>query len=541
VHGRIETLLEPLAAGGRPLHEWGDPILGVVREVFGGRAWSLDDPADRAVVNACDQIRNAVADLTAAHHELIPRLSGSDALRLLLRALASAALPPQAEGPAIELLGWLELPLDDAPALVVTGMNEGIVPGSRNADLFLPNDLRRQLEIEDNDRRYARDAYALSVLAASRRDLRLIAGRRSPDNDPLIPSRLLFACEPEETARRARAWFSGGSAISAAPLLPAGLKPGKLMSNFYPPSPTSVSVPSSMKVTEFADYLKCPYRYFLRHRVKLATASDHDEELSPAAFGSLIHEALQAFAEGPARHSTNAGDIEAFLSGSLDRLAARSYGKHPLPAVAIQVEQLRMRLNAFARWQAEWARAGWEIVHAEEQIDGKHAWLMVDGKPMYLRGRIDRIDRLRGSGDVVILDYKTGESVKTPEKSHQSGADWTDLQLPLYRHLAPGIPRLHKAAGISPAARAIDWERIEPPLGYIVIPKNEKQVAAKIAEWTLDDLLAADQTAADVVRQVRLGKYWPPADPPPSGFDELASICQDGILTSRPVADEEDE
>ena len=109
---------------------------------------------------------------------------------------------------AIELLGWLELPWDDAPALVVTTFNEGCVPASINSDLFLPNALRVRLGLQDNARRYARDAYALSVLLATRERLDLIVARRNSEGDPLPPSRLLFATDAETLASRALAWFS---------------------------------------------------------------------------------------------------------------------------------------------------------------------------------------------------------------------------------------------------------------------------------------------------------------------------------------------
>ena len=102
----------------------------------------------------------------------MPSVAGIDAVRLVLRQIEGGNIPPLLDPGAMELLGWLELPLDDAPAVIVTGFNEGCVPASLNADVFLPNQLRRALGIEDNDRRYARDAYALSVLAASRKAAR---------------------------------------------------------------------------------------------------------------------------------------------------------------------------------------------------------------------------------------------------------------------------------------------------------------------------------------------------------------------------------
>ena len=59
-----------------------------------------------------------------------------------------ADVPPDVADDAVELLGWLELPLDDTPAAIITSFNEGFVPTSLNSDLFLPNELRRRLGLE---------------------------------------------------------------------------------------------------------------------------------------------------------------------------------------------------------------------------------------------------------------------------------------------------------------------------------------------------------------------------------------------------------
>ena len=44
-------------------------------------------------------------------------------------------------------------------------------------------------------------------MAASRERLALVIGRRTGASDPLAPSRLLFACDDETTARRAHRFF----------------------------------------------------------------------------------------------------------------------------------------------------------------------------------------------------------------------------------------------------------------------------------------------------------------------------------------------
>ena len=54
-------------------------------------------------------------------------------------------------------MGWLEVLLDDAPHLVVTGFSDGNVPKSIESDALLPDGLRREMGLLHNGQRLARD------------------------------------------------------------------------------------------------------------------------------------------------------------------------------------------------------------------------------------------------------------------------------------------------------------------------------------------------------------------------------------------------
>ena len=179
-------------------------------------------------------------------------------------------IPPPVTQAAIELLGWLELPLDDAPALIVTGFNEGCVPVAQQDALFVPEALRRHLGLPDQSQRYARDAYNLAMLAASRTHLTLIAGRRTPAQEVLLPSRLLFTCEETPLLSRTLAAFAPQRCSPRPPALLRILQPGQVQARFPMPRPGPLGEPVvSMRVTAFRDYLACPYRYYLQHHLKL--------------------------------------------------------------------------------------------------------------------------------------------------------------------------------------------------------------------------------------------------------------------------------
>jgi len=269
-----------------------------------------------------------------------------------------------------------------------------------------------------------------------------------------------------------------------------------------------------MSVTSFRDYIACPYRFYLRHVLRLRTADDHADELDGAAFGSLAHEVLRMFGASPERDSTDVEQIRHALHDALNRSVAASFGPDAMAVVHVQVEQLRLRLDTFAEMQAEWAEAGWRIEHTEVPSDQhQHAKLIVDGEPMQLTGRIDRIDVHTKTGERIVFDYKTSDTSRRPEDAHQRRGEWADLQLPLYRHLV-------RALGIEGPIR----------LGYITLSKDTSRVDFFQAEWSDADLEQADRRAYEIVRAVRNEEFWPPTDPPPDFSEEFAAICQDRVF-----------
>ncbi len=202
VYDQIARLAGRVHGAPRPLEQWLPQIRRMLLDVYGERTFDLETEADRGAWKACAAVQDTLAELAGIPEALFPAVNGTEALKLLLDRVSAQRIAPTATAAAIELVGWLELPLDDAPALIVTSFNEGLVPSSVNADMFLPNGLRSALGLDDNARRYARDVYAVATLLAPWRDTTFIVARRDQDEDPAKPSRLLFATSPEIVAQR---------------------------------------------------------------------------------------------------------------------------------------------------------------------------------------------------------------------------------------------------------------------------------------------------------------------------------------------------
>ncbi|RMF93860.1 MAG: hypothetical protein D6741_13220 [Planctomycetota bacterium] len=464
--------------------QWGDRIAAFLGHLYGERTFDENDRQDRRLIAAARALVAAEQELVAIPDAVAEPIDAATFVKWVLEAAASQAIPEPPMHGAIEMLGWLELPWDDVPAMVITGMNEGIVPSSVQGDPFLPNRLRAALGLDNNARRLARDAYALSVIAHSRSEWRLIAGRRY-QGDALVPGRLLFSRDDATAAAQAIEYFGETFPKSPYRLFPAAA--GQRHWSLPAPQKLKRRI-ESMRVTAFRDYLADPYWFYLVHVLKLESVTRRAEELSGGAFGNFAHAILDRFGK-EIPDETDADAIEAYLHKEADRLYRGLFGANAPPTVAVQFEQLKQRLSRFARWQAERRRAGWQIVECEFQPPDRKAFIEVDGRKMYLRGRIDRIDRR--DDEWVVFDYKTSDNLDPPGKAHRKrSGEWIDLQLPLYRHLL----RTHR--------QFAEADDVHVQLGYICLSSDLDAIGEQLADWSKDDLESADETAREVVRRI---------------------------------------
>lgn len=522
-------------AGKKPVSEWAPAILGVLADIYERLSLSSASPAVQRTVEALQVIRSAALAL----HQLPPGLDtaceAEFAIHLLLKAIGGKSTAEEGDRAAVELLGWLELALDDSPVALVLGVNEGALPESRSADPFLPDGLRSRLALQDNTARYARDAFLLSALLHSRRFVRLISGRITAQGDPLRPSRLTLTGRGPELARSILAF----TAASAPPVQPPLIIGAGHRSEFtLPPQKTLLfDPPTELNVTSFGALLQDPYRWVLEREMGLERVDDQARELDGGGFGNLAHRVLSRFGRSEAATWSDPRALAAAFDRLVDEVAEESFGSRSFPAVHLQVEILRRRLREFASWQARWVADGWETILVEgEPVSGGTgaggADFDVDGAPILLRGRIDRVDRNRETGALAILDYKTGETPAGPDEAHRTkrSREWQDLQLPLYRHVLAATLQSNwdpKFAGSSEL-----W------FGYILLSRESKRVGAEFADWTDDDLIGADEAARQVVRMLRLGrvdfderrgKSWA-GDPlaPLLGYRQLVTADADG-------------
>lgn len=506
---RLQTLVDPLSDRRKRFGDWIAIFETILTTIYPtAESSSPSNETSRALLI----LATTFSELKASSDELVHQCSAEEALAIVELSLEEKSHSVREDSTGVQAMPWEELILSDAKQLFVLGMNEGRLPGKSETSVFLSSLIRSELVIPGAAEEGTRHRYVMSSLVHSHPQTLYIVGRRSADGDPYMIHRLLLDGSARQKAERLLRYFREPVpqielARPAAPSIRINL-----------PAIEEHPTIDELSVTAFRDYLACPYRFYLRHIMKLKLVDDEPTELDPLSFGNLIHEILNEFGVSKAATSHNKDEIFAQLETFLLK-ATKERFNDALPAVAVQVEQIQARLEAYASWQSAWASQGWRITNVEVTPKRRTAHLTVDGKPFYLSGRIDRIDVNARTGQIAVMDYKTGESGESPEKTHRDKEGWTDLQLPLYRHLLPAIPEIREKL-----------KRSTTVLAYMVLPKDIGKVDFLEAEWTRADLEDADETARQIIRDVRAKKFSRLSPDAASKFPEFARICQDGMV-----------
>lgn len=507
-----------------------DELCAFLSGVFAEKRLSPHDPETAVFAEVAAAIHGLESDLAAAA-SAFPKMPGADdRFYLLLSSLGEGRVNLERGPRDLDLQGWLELIWEDAPHLLVTGMNDHAVPESLVGHAFLPDTARKLLGVPDNDARFARDAFVLTLLAGTRREkgrLDLLFGRFSATGDPLRPSRLLFQCQDTELASRTLRLFheSESGHVPPARTLAWQLKPQ--------PLPADHKVFTRLSVTGFKTYLTCPFRFYLKHGLGMEAVESDKAELDARDFGNAIHAALEAYGlDDDLRRSSDATAIAAAFGDEIDRWFTRQFGPRLSTPLLIQREAARRRLARWAAIEAEQRAQGWEILEVEAAL-GKEDWpFSIDGMPV--TGRIDRIERHPSEG-LRVFDFKTLSPMengrrKTVDRFHlvnvkrtedpesfpawsrtfdAKGKEqrWIDLQVPLY-HLA--------------LSQRFPGENVSA--GYVTLGRTAEEVGIDLWHALDESILTSAQTcAAGVVQAIREGLFWPANERMPE-WDEFRAM-----------------
>lgn len=549
---RADALTRPLATA-RTAHAAAFALLGALHHVHTDARGASGSAGGRASAareaNAAAMIADGLRTVAASSSDLLSNLEPLEALEASLAVLRDQPLPDDADASSIEGLGWLDVLLDPSASVVITGMTAQQLPSRPAPDPLLPNSLRRGLGLDHAERREARDRFLFRALLASKAHVRAIVPRTDREGAPTLPSPLLDTDDssgetPGEhsgVVELLRAWSSpdapqrgpappGDAARAPDPAIAQASTAARdarvdPVAPFAPAQPLSTLSPARdaitinhVAATSLRDYVASPYLFYLRHVLGLREISDELAASRGArvgiidglALGSLVHRTLEILGEDSLRDATDPRALADALRDTFSSVAAQAVAtldEHASPRHALsslQVHAIHARLAWAAGAQAKLRREGWRVVHVEATLP---EGLQFDPSDVpVVRATIDRIDAHEATGRLRVIDYKCGDSPKSPTDTHGGPGEWRDFQLPIYRHVARTL-HLGTPRALADCASADLDAPVE--LAYFAVCADEGRVGAHLAPWTSADLADADEAARRVLVGIRNRDFAP--------------------------------
>jgi ATP-dependent helicase/nuclease subunit B len=473
-------------------------------------------------------LTSRIADFLTEAAPLFPQTDRSHGfwLQTLLSWLPAPAAEPSADR-VIDVQGWLELLFEPGAHLVICGMNETFVPARPGGDPWLSENIRRALKLSAETDRHARDAYLLHAMLMMRRETgsaHLICGKTGAGGEILLPSRLLLRVPRAELVPTVENLFRE-------------IEPPEsdlIWTRDWKWQPPAIDLPEKISVTALRDYLACPFRFYLKHLCKMGAPEPDRREMSARDFGSITHLVVEIWGNDAEKNRlTDSEKIAASLSATLDEVMLREFGKNPPLAVRIQTQSIRRRLEWFAAVQAQTAAEGWEILGIEEKF-------AIPSGAFLISGKIDRIDRHRDTGEIRVIDYKTGKA-ENVELAHRRKIT-PKTKTPA--HLPEGCPAFLETSDAKGKPASFLWKNLQLPLyalarsigsgdppvpAYIHLGQTEENV--KLSTWdgfSRRDLESAKTCLDWITANLADRAFWPPAEK--VEYDDFVLLAQNSPL-----------
>ena len=335
-------------------------------------------------------------------------LDAGDALAMMDLLLSQHTFAPERTPANVLVLGLLEANGLQFDALWVCGMDEENFPG-RNINIpFIPRSIAitRGVPRADQSDELQFSSRLLARWSRNVDDMAFSFTRTSDDFErgpsPLLRGLEVTPVPPQEH----HPWHPGQRAELETYTDDYGL-----------PHPPDTLTRGGVGLLD--DQANCPFKAYANYRLKLNRAPEPVDLPDALARGIVLHDALFALFEA----NTDQNGIAEFDRDRVFLAAEQALIRlrMQLPALFAHYERARIAQLIFAWLEVEQAREPFSIDALERSFE-------ITLGALQLTVRVDRLDRIKASGQLVVIDYKSGR-VTTKDMIEPP---LTQLQLPIY-------------------------------------------------------------------------------------------------------------
>ncbi len=333
-------------------------------------------------------------------------------LQLFIQIIATESIPFVGEPlTGTQVMGVLETRCLDFESVVISNLNEGILPAGKKQNSFIPYDIKRKFELPSYKEKDAIFAYHFYRLITRAKNVHLLYNNSVEGLNNEGKSRFLMQIQHELyhynpkikiIEHQMQEQSIQNTQIDKSILLDENLK-GKIKDHLK----------KGISASAINTYINCPLNYYHRYLLGIKEEESIEDIFDPSLFGSLVHKALEDFYRpmiGTFLNSANLID----LINELNQLVESNIFKHFKTqkiegGLVLLAEVVKSYVKRVVEHDINELKNGNKIrlIDLELQLESSIQMIHKGEKlDLLLIGIIDRVDELNGK--MRVIDYKTG-------------------------------------------------------------------------------------------------------------------------------------
>ena len=312
----------------------------------------------------------------------------------------------------LQIMGMLETRLLDFDHVIITSMNEGIMPRGRNDRSIIPFELKKHFGLPQHHEQNATMAYNFYRLLQRTKKISLIYNAAGDGFGAGEQSRFVTQIENEldPDIHQINRHILGLSTDTKV------LEKEEISKTAYALQKLKEIALSGFSPSALGTYVRNPLSYYKKYILGLEDTQEITDAIPVNIIGTIIHDAMEILYQDYIGKPLKITDFDKFLKTyetlALQLFIKKSFGETaPIDAKMITgknlivFEIIKKNIKDLLKLDKKTVKDGnrLEIINLEENFKAR---LPLKNREIYIRGKVDRIDRLNGT--LRIIDYKTG-------------------------------------------------------------------------------------------------------------------------------------
>ncbi|MGB5693147.1 MAG: PD-(D/E)XK nuclease family protein [Flavobacteriaceae bacterium] len=342
-------------------------------------------------------------------HQVFPYISDIRALQGLYHELmAQQTIDFEGEPlKGLQIMGMLESRVLDFETVIISSVNEGILPAGKQGNSFIPFDVKKELGLPAYKEKDAVYTYHFYRLLQRAKKIYILY---NTEPDVLLGGEKSRLIHQLQTDKNTRTFIKDRLATMELPnYLPAPEE--------FPKSEEAMSAIQDLanrgfSPTSLIQYIRNPQEFYKRALLRIEEPTMVDETIAANTFGTIIHNSLEAVLKpfvgqilDPKSLQSILPDIRNVVLSHFTEFYSESSIHHGKNYIVFQV--LVRTVENFIKYEISICRRKKvRIIQLEKRLKIP---LDIPGIlfPVFLKGTLDRIDEV--DGRLRIVDYKTGK------------------------------------------------------------------------------------------------------------------------------------